>query len=562
MSLSTFQVELNAPLSANQLVQVMGGGLEATPSAKITSSKPLPTPIISITREAAPSGMTICDVSPNYYIQIGTNSFPSIAPLISNTGTNLMVLVSRKLQISAAIDFGSSIPVSAKLLECSPGMLVIAIDVQIASPLTAPIFYDSRGIQCNVSTNTPAFASSLYMTYFIQYTLGNTRITPAQRLLQIEGSSKALCLRTDPFGNYVFSGTIATGSAVSSLYITDATANTTAIAKGSNTSYYCKVSATGTFATLNPMNSLIADFVLDATGQYVYILSNTALTQYDNSNNPTTLATYSSVATAFWVSQIYSDTAIIVLGNAIGTLANGTFTTKGIIPTPLSVKISSTLAIVVTASALCAFNTAMLALPRIWTLTISNITNATIGIDNTLSIAFSGNTSAIPQFTTFDGASITAIATGLTSAALYQFTNIPIIEASCTITAQPVSGVWLAAGMPSTPINLGWAADVTQSTLAALTLTPTATTLNIPLALASDTASSGTISLATPLTVLTSNATYSLPAAGASGQVKVLVAAAGSTAIVTVGGDNGRTITVSGTTGVKLVFANNTWYLI
>ena len=561
MALSTSQVELNAPLSANQRVQVMGGGLEVTPTAKVTAAKPLSFPIISVTREAAPSsGMTICNVSPNYYIQIGTNSFPSIAPLISNTGTNLMVLVSRQSQISATIDFGSSIPISAKLLECTPGgMLVIAVDVQIVSPLTAPIFYDSRGIQCSISTNTPAFASSLYMTYLIQY----TRLTPTRRLLQIEGSSKTLCLRTDPFGNYVISGTIATNSSVGNLYVTDATSNTTVISKGSNGSYYCKINASGGFTTLKPMNSSIADFVLDVTGQNVYVLGSTALIQYDNSDTATTLTTYSSVTNAFWVSQTYSNSVIAVIGNTIGTLTNGTFTSKGnILTTPLSVLSLSpfSLAILVTASALYAFNTTLSTLPKIWTLTMNNVSYAAINSDNTLSIAFSGNTTGVPQFTTFDGASITTSVTGLTSAALYCLGNIPIIEPSCSITAQPVSGVWLAAGMPSTPINLGWAADVTQSTLAALTLTPAAIMQNVPFALASDTATSGTISLTTPLTVLGSNTTYSLPAAGAAGQVKLLVAA--STAAVTVGGSNGRTITVSGTTGVKLVFANQTWYQV
>ncbi len=560
-AVSPSQLELNAPLNANQKLNVMGGGLEAAPFAKITAASPLTYPAFSVNREADPAIMTICAVSSNYYIQIGTNSFPSLTPLISNTGTNLLAVISRESNLSAVIDFGSSIPLSAKLLEVSQDILVIAVDVQIASPLNTPVFYDSRGIQCSVSANTPAFASSLYMTYLIQYAIGSFRLTPTRRLLQIEGSSRTLCLRADPLGNYVFSGTIATASSVSSLYITDTTANTVAISKASNASYYCKVSANGTFTILKTMTPLIADLALDTVGQNVYVLGNTTLTQYDNSGNPTVLATYSDVASAFWVSQLYSSTPVVLLGNSVGTLTAGSFTAISNVAsgTPLSVLTSNdpSIAIVVTSAMLYAFSTSIPALPQIWALSISNITTACFNSD-TLSVAFAANTNAIPQLTTFDGASITAVASGLTSAALYRITNLPIIEHSCTITAQPANGVWVAAGMPGVPINLGWAADVSQSTLAALSLTRTATSLNVPLSLASDTVSSGVISLATPLTVLLANTTYSLPAASTPGQLKVLVAA--STASVSVGG--GNTITVSGTTGVQLVYANSMWYQI
>lgn len=562
-SLSPLQLEINAPLSATQKVQVVGGGLEATPLAKITSASPLPSLTFDTFMEAtSPSSMTICAVTSNQYIQIGSNSFPT--SIINITGTNLLAVVSRQLNQSAVIDFGTSIPISAKLLEASPNTLLVAVDVQIGSPISSPIFYDSRGVQSStITTTTPAFASSLFLTYVIQYANQGGRLTPIQRLVQVEGSSRTLALRSNSTNtNYVFSGTIATGSAVSSLYITDATGNTTAIAKSSNASYYCKISASGTLDILKTMTPSIADFVLDITGQYIYLLDNTSLTRYDDSGNSSVLTTYTNVSTAFWVSQVYGSTSVVLLGDSLGTLtAGGGFTAKSTLPngTPLSVLTSNSIAVAVTTGALYAFSTAVPTLPRIWTLTIPNIVTGWLASSTSLSLAFNTNTNTLPQLATFDGAAISSATSSgsLTSASLYRITSLPNIDTSCTITSQS-NAVWVAAGMPTVPINLGWAADVSQSTLAALSLTPTATTLNVPMSLTSDTANSGTISLSTPLTVLANSTTYTLPP-GVPGQVKVLVATDTTTANVSV---QGRTITVSGTTGVKLVYANSTWYQI
>ena len=499
-SLSPGSIELNAPLAINAKV-TMGGGLDAT-SMKIFPALPSG----SLIREAMTS-LTMCAVSANYNVQIGSLGFPT-EPFY-NTGTNLAIIGARTGS-AATIDFGNSIPLSAKLLEASTTTLLVSIDVQLASPLQAPVFYDSRGVRCSIATTSPSFASSLYMTYFITF---NASLTPTQRLLQIEGSRRTLCMRMDTQGNYVFSGAVGTSS-VPNLFVTDASGTTTSTPKGTGGTYVWKAAYGGA----KTLEGTLADVTTDSAGG-VYVLGATALTAYNSTGTATTLTTYSSTASAFWVSPTHA-----ILGSNMGTISAAGFVPAAVLPAAPSAVVAAAGSTVLALTPTTVYAVCTQPYPAVlWTVTgLSNIVDAAL-VANTLSIAMSTSTSAVPTLTTYDG-SIVSFTGDTGSAALLRITY----------------------------------GDLAQSMLPAVSFTSKAAAIGAPLALAAaDTCSGGTIALNTPLTTLTATGTYSLGAATTPGQVKVLLAAPGVTATVSL---SGRQATVSGTSGTMLIYANSTWY--
>lgn len=504
-SLSSASIELNAPLTGTAKA-TMGGGLETTSLKIFSSSASQPTAAL-IRETAPPSTLTMRAVSSNYYVLTGSLAFPT-APFYT-TGTNLMILASRTSGLAATINFGNSIPQSARILES-----VVAIDVQVASPLQLPVFYDSRGVRCSITTTSPSFASSLYMTYLISFQQQPDRLIPTQRLLQVEGSIRTLCIRQDVQANYVISGAVGTSS-VPNLFVTDTSGTTTSTPKGSAGAYVWKA-AYG----LKTLTGALADLATDSIGG-VYVLGNTALTAYDSTGAATTVTTYSSATSAFWVTP---QPTIAIIGSTIGSISGAGFVPAAVLPAAPSGVVSGVPALALTPTAIYAVGTEPY--PSVlWTVAgISNIVSAAL-VGSTLSVALGTPTASTPSITATDGSGV---------------------QVTSTTTA-------------STPLLSMTYDDFGQSALPGVSL-KTAATLAAPLALgAGDVCSGGTISLVTPLTTLTTTTSYSLGTPTTPGQVKVLLAAPGVTATVSL---SGRQLTVSGTSGANLIYANSTWYQI